>query len=376
MSTDRGVPFGDYALVRRLARGGMAEVFLARQKALDGWGRQVAIKRILPHLADAPALIRMFVDEARVAATLSHSNIVHIYDVGKVGDDYYIAMEFVDGIHAGQLVLHRDRLPPTLIARIGADAAAALAYAHDHKDERGRPQPVVHRDVSPHNLMVSWGGAVKLVDFGIAKALGGDETRPGVVKGKYAYMSPEQAVGRTVGGASDVFSLGLVLWELCAGRHAFERGDPAAVMRLIRDGRVPSLAQAAPGIPMPLAEAIGWALQREPGQRATAAELGAALEGFIKASPELATPRELAAWLAPRFPHAASASVGDETGKTIGTVVATGTSAALGTAVGVTAIGTAIGTAAVPARARTSTAPPPRPRTATAPAPRAATAPR
>ncbi len=218
---------------------------------------------------------------------------------------------------------------------------------------------------------------MKLVDFGIAKALGGDETRPGVVKGKYAYMSPEQAVGRAVGGASDVFSLGLVLWELCAGRHAFERGDPAAVMRLIRDGRVPSLTQAAPGIPMPLAEAIGWALQREPGQRATAAELGAALEGFIKASPELATPRELAAWLEPRFPRTGP-TVGEHTGvATIGTVVATGTSAALGTSVGATAIGTAVGAPAVPARARTSTAPPPRPRTVTAPPrPRTATAPR
>src|SRR5262249_26696097 len=135
----------------------------------------------------------------------------------------------------------------------------------------------------------------------------GEQTRPGVVKGKYAYMSPEQAMGRALDGKSDVFSLGLVLWELAAGRYAFERGDPAAVMRAIRDGRVPSGESAAPRPPPPLAEAIRWMLAADPDQRPTAAELGAALEAFIKSSPDLATSPQLAAWLQPRFERSATA---------------------------------------------------------------------
>jgi serine/threonine-protein kinase len=296
-----GIPFGNYTLVRRLARGGMAEVFVARQMAqggVDGWGRAVAVKRILPHLADSPEFTRMFLAEAKLAARLSHPNIVHIYDVGRVEDDYFIAMELVDGVHGAQLVQHAERLPPVLLARVGADAAAALHHAHAQEAR------VVHRDVSPANLMVSFDGVVKLVDFGIAKALGaGEQTRPGVVKGKYAYMSPEQAMGRALDGKSDVFSLGLVLWELAAGRYAFERGDPAAVMRAIRDGRVPSIEKAAPGLPAPIAETIRAMLAVDVEERPTAAEVGAALEAYIKSSPELATSRELAAWLGPRFPR-------------------------------------------------------------------------
>ncbi|HTJ44682.1 MAG TPA: serine/threonine-protein kinase [Kofleriaceae bacterium] len=307
MPPSGGIPFGNYTLLKRLARGGMAEVFIARQRGqgdVGGWGRRVAVKRILPHLADSPEFTKMFLVEAKVAARLAHPNIVHIYDVGRVDDDYFIAMEFVDGVHGAQLIQHPERLPPTLLARIGADAAAALHYAHTQEAR------VVHRDVSPHNLMVSFDGVVKLVDFGIAKAFGaGEATRPGVVKGKYAYMSPEQAMGRALDGKSDVFSLGLVLWELAVGRYAFERGDPAAVMRAIRDGRVPQIERAAPNLPAPLAEAIRGALLPSPDQRPTAAELGAALEAFMKSRPELATSMELATWVRGRFDRSATADL-------------------------------------------------------------------
>src|SRR5262245_33999605 len=182
----------------------MAEVFLAQQLGLEGFDRRVAVKRILPQLADAPDFIRMFLGEARLAAQLSHPNIVHIYDFGKVDADYFIAMEYVDGVHAGQLFKlgEPDRLPPTLVARLGADAAVALHHAHELQGSNGRPLGLVHRDGSPANVMVSFDGVVKLCDFGIAKAaaIGDQLTNPGQVKGKYAYMSPEQTTGTPLDG--------------------------------------------------------------------------------------------------------------------------------------------------------------------------------
>src|SRR5262252_7667865 len=167
VSATGGIRFGQYILLKRIARGGMAEVFLAQQRGLEGFDRRVAVKRILPHLADSPDFTKMFLGEAKLAAQLTHPNIVHIYDFGKVEGDYFIAMEYVDGVHAGQLFKHDEKLPMSLIARIGADAAAALHYAHELRSSSGKPLDLVHRDVSPANIMVSFDGAVKLCDFGI-----------------------------------------------------------------------------------------------------------------------------------------------------------------------------------------------------------------
>jgi eukaryotic-like serine/threonine-protein kinase len=305
---DGGIRFGQYVLLRRIARGGMAEVFLAHQRGLEGFDRRVAVKRILPHLADAPDFVRMFLGEAKLAAQLSHPNIVHIYDFGKVEHDYFLAMEYVEGIHAGQVFKHGERSPrmsPTLVARIGADAAAALHYAHELMGANGKPLGLVHRDVSPANIMVSYDGIVKLCDFGIAKAMAASEqlTNPGQVKGKYAYMSPEQTIAAPLDGRSDVFSLAIVLWELLAGKNIVPRGDAVEAMRMIRDGRLPPIDQAAPHVPAPLAKAIAWALETKRERRATAADLHQALEAFIKASPELATPMQLAQWVRARFPR-------------------------------------------------------------------------
>src|SRR5262245_14749893 len=159
-----GIPFGHFTLGKRLARGGMAEVFLARQRGPEGFDRRVAVKRILPHLADSGDFVKMFLDEARLAARLSHPNIVHIYELGQVDGSYFIAMEYVEGVTAAQLIEHaaREPVPPVMVARIGADAAAALAYAHRLEDADGRPVQLVHRDVSPANIMVSFDGIVKL----------------------------------------------------------------------------------------------------------------------------------------------------------------------------------------------------------------------
>jgi serine/threonine-protein kinase len=304
VSAEGGIPFGSYSLFRRLARGGMAEVFLARQRHLDGYDRRVAVKRILPHLSDSADFVRMFLGEARLAARLTHPNIVHIYDFGKFGDEYFIAMEYVDGVHAGQLIKHAktEPLPPVFIARIGADAAAALHYAHNFTDADGKPLRLVHRDVSPPNLMVSYDGVVKLVDFGIAKATAVENlTNPGTVKGKYAYMSPEQTTARTLDGRSDVFSLGLVLWELIAGRHIVERGNPVDAMRAIRDGKLPRIETVCKGVPRELAHALDLALETDREDRASALELSQILEAYIKAAPDLATSMQLATWLRARF---------------------------------------------------------------------------
>jgi len=305
-SADGGIRFGNYVLLRRIARGGMAEVFLAQQKGLEGFDRRVAVKRILPHLVDAPDFVKMFLGEARLAAQLTHPNVVHIYDFGKVDADYFIAMEYVDGVHAGQLFKHgvdKERMPPTMVARIGADAAAALHYAHEIRSVNGQQLGLVHRDVSPANIMVSFDGIVKLCDFGIAKAamLGDQLTNPGQVKGKYAYMSPEQTIAAPLDGRSDVFSLGIVLWELLAGKTIVGRGDAVEAMRAIRDGKLPPISSVAPRTPPALVKAITWALQTRREARATALDFAQALEQFIKSSPELAGPMQLGGWIRQRF---------------------------------------------------------------------------
>jgi serine/threonine protein kinase len=302
-----GIPFGKYQLVKRLARGGMAEVFLARQSGPEGFHRQVAVKRILPHLVDSQDFVRMFLDEARLAAQLGHPNVVHIYDFGKVDEHYFIAMEYVESVHAGTLIKHaeKERLPDVLVARIGADACAGLNYAHELRDPDGRSLHIVHRDVSPPNLLVSYDGAVKLVDFGIAKAVTCiEQTRPGVVKGKFAYMSPEQTVGQKLDGRSDVFSLAIVLWELLAGKILIPRTDPVDGMRMLRDGRFPPIEKERPDLPPHLAGAINRAMKVKRDERATAIDLGLALEEFIKASPGgIGSSLELAAWIRDRFPR-------------------------------------------------------------------------
>ena len=312
MSAEGGIRFGQYVLQRRIARGGMAEVFLAQQHGLEGFDRRVAVKRILPHLADSPDFIKMFLGEAKLAAQLSHPNVVHIYEFGKVGADYFIAMEYVDGVNTGQLWNYgqTERLPVTLVARLGADAATALHYAHELR-ANGKPLGLVHRDVSPANLMVSFDGVVKLCDFGIAKAaaIGDQLTNPGQVKGKYAYMSPEQTIGSPLDGRSDVFSLAIVLWELVTGKLIVRRTDAVEAMRAIRDGRLESIARAAPHTPPALAEAIEWALETRREGRATAIDLAQALEAFIKSAPEIATPMQLGAWVRQRFTRDATGEV-------------------------------------------------------------------
>jgi eukaryotic-like serine/threonine-protein kinase len=273
----------------------MAEVFLARHIGVEGFERRVAIKRILPHLSDSEEFRSMFLDEARLAAQLTHPNVVHIYDFGRAGDYDFIAMEFVDGVDIGQLIRRgrKHPVPFELAARIFSDVCGALHYAHRAADASGKPFGLVHRDVSPQNVLVSYDGVVKLVDFGIAKAaFAAGRTRPGVVKGKYAYMSPEQVGGEPLTAASDQFSLGITLYELLAGHRPFDGEGPHDTMERIRRADPPSISK------IPAGAIVLRCLAREPSARFSSAEqLRQALSLARREFPSVGEP-DLAAWCA------------------------------------------------------------------------------
>lgn len=251
---------GKYTLLRKLSSGGMAEVYLARQKGLVGFEKLVVLKRILPHLAQQPGFVQMFLDEARTAADLRHPNVVHIYEIGEDRGTYYIAMEFLDGQHLRHIEQRaRERktnLPLEVVLQVTMDAARGLQYAHTKTDLRGRPMGIVHRDVSPHNLVVTYEGYTKIVDFGIAKARTQlTATAPGVVKGKVAYLSPEQASGKELDGRSDIFSLGIILYELTTGTRLFLRSTEVATIHAVLSGEVKKPSEIAADYPRAL-EAI------------------------------------------------------------------------------------------------------------------------
>jgi serine/threonine-protein kinase len=302
-----GVPFGNYRLQRRLARGGMAEVFLARHVGVEGFERRVAIKRILPHLSESEEFRTMFLDEARLAAQLSHPNIVHIYDFGKFDDYYYIAMEYVDGPDLGRLIRQAKARPVPFehAARILADVCSGLHHAHQVADPNGRPLELVHRDVTPQNILVTYDGVIKLVDFGIAKAAWqAGRTRPGVVKGKFAYMSPEQVEGRSLDGRSDVFAVGVCLYELLTGVPLFRRDEVHAAMREIRDGKPILPEKFRPDVPDALVSIMRRALATSRDARyPTAGAMQLDLERYLKTADALGTSLKLAEWVRREFPR-------------------------------------------------------------------------
>jgi serine/threonine-protein kinase len=296
-----GVSFGNYRLLRRLARGGMAEVFLAQQQGVEGFQRRVAIKRILPHLSDSSEFRTMFLDEARLAAQLSHPNIIHIYDFGKVDDYYFIAMEYVDGVDMGRLIklAKQTPIPFELLARVMADICAGLHYAHNISDNAGKRLNVVHRDVTPQNVLVTYDGIVKVVDFGIAKATWqASRTRPGVVKGKYAYMSPEQVEGRMLDARSDIYSVGICFYEMMTGQPLYRRDNVVEAMKEIRDGKPVHPEQHRGDIPPELLTILHKALSNSRDSRyATAAAMQLDLERYLKNATGLATPQLLGEYL-------------------------------------------------------------------------------
>ncbi|WP_426750785.1 protein kinase domain-containing protein [Myxococcus sp. Y35] len=262
---------GKYQLVRKLASGGMAEVFLAKAAGPHGFEKTLVLKRILPHLAEDPAFVDMFLGEARLAAQLEHPNIVQIFDFGEAEGSFFLAMEFIDGPNLRKLVKQAaaEALPPAFCAKVVASAAEGLAYAHEFRDmETGEPLGLIHRDVSPDNILVSRQGAVKVVDFGIAKVAGqGHRTLTGVVKGKVAYMPPEQLQAKDLDRRVDVYALGVVLYELLSGRRPFDATTDVSVMQAILFEPFIPVAQRRPDVPVALQQVLDNALAKDREQR-------------------------------------------------------------------------------------------------------------
>jgi serine/threonine-protein kinase len=292
---DSGFPrrFGKYTLLSQLAQGGMAEVFLARQLGPAGFEKECVIKRILSHLARDPnnqSFIDMFLDEARIVARLSHPNIVHIFDLGQVDGDYFLALEYVDGIDMESLLERakaagQPALPWPISVRIVSNVAEGLEHAHKAKDSAGNPLLLVHRDISPSNIMVSWDGVAKILDFGIAKAVAGYgkvRTGVGIIKGKIPYMSPEQIQGLELDGRSDIFSLAVVLYELLTGQRPFP-GDTTGQLTLQIAGREPRDPESInPGFPRDLWPVLKRAMAKSTAERyQSARDFKMALEQFL-----------------------------------------------------------------------------------------------
>ncbi|HUU00412.1 MAG TPA: serine/threonine-protein kinase [Myxococcota bacterium] len=294
---------GRYQLLALLATGGMAEIYLARQTGIKGFERLVVVKRILPHLARKERFVEMFLDEARIAAQLSHPNIVQIFDLGHEDGEYYIAMEYLEGESLGHLAREAGAsgsfLPPQLAAGIVAQVCDGLDYAHKLKDENGKPLKIVHRDVSPHNIIVLFSGGVKLVDFGIARAASqSHQTEAGTRKGKLTYMPPEQYMSNPVDARSDVFSLGAVMWELLTRRRLFKRENEAAVIQAILNEPVPEVREIRPDLAPDLAAVAMRALRRDPAERfQDAGEMGAAIMESLRATGAAAGMPEIAAFV-------------------------------------------------------------------------------
>jgi tRNA A-37 threonylcarbamoyl transferase component Bud32 len=292
---------GRYTLETRIATGGMAEVFLARQTGPQGFQKVCVVKRMLPNLGEDEGFVRMFLDEARLAAQLNHPNIAQIFDFGQADGSYFLAMEYVPGCSLRRIVKDHGRrgayIPPHLCARIASEAAAALHAAHTAVDANGGPLRVIHRDVSPQNILLGNTGVVKLIDFGVAKATSGThQTRTGMVKGKFAYMSPEQIRGQPLDARSDLYALGLVLYELLASRRAIEGENDVAIVRNAMQMAIEPLSTVRFDVPPGLQAVVDRALQREREERfQTAAELGQALDHFLATSGRTVSPSELAA---------------------------------------------------------------------------------
>ncbi len=303
----RVIPFGKYLLLERLAVGGMAEVFLAKSFGIEGFEKIIAIKRILPTMAEDEDFIEMFIDEAKIAGHLNHANIVPIYELGKIGDSHYIAMEFVWGKDLLQIMNRfrrmRKRMPPAMVAFIASRMCEALEYAHTKRDRKGTPLNLIHRDISPQNILVSYEGAVKLIDFGIAKAASRTtKTQAGVLKGKFGYMSPEQVRGLPIDHRSDIFAVGTCMYEMLTADRLFLGESDFSTLEKVRHASVAPLSELVPGLPPELEAIIMKSLSREPADRQqSAGELQEQLLEFLATQRPPFTTSKLAQWMKTAF---------------------------------------------------------------------------
>jgi serine/threonine protein kinase len=264
--------YGPYQLLERVAVGGMAEVFRAKRTGVEGFEKVVAVKRILSHLSDNKEFVDMFIDEAKMVAGLAHPNIVQIFDLGKHDKNYWIAMEYVHGRDLRTIIRRaRERglkIPLDISTYVVSKVCAALEYAHRKKDDKGQPMLIVHRDISPQNILISFEGDVKLTDFGIAKAASkASTTDKGALRGKLLYMSPEQAWGKTMDKRSDVFSLGIVFYEMLTEQKPFLGTSETSILETVRECRVPPPTTINDKIPEKLEKVVMKALERDPEVR-------------------------------------------------------------------------------------------------------------
>ena len=301
--------FGPYRLVRQIAVGGMAEIHLAKARGIAGFEKYVALKMIHPNFAQDDQFIQMLIDEAKIAVQLQHVNIAQTFDLGRVGDTYYITMEYVDGADLYKILRRGSEqdldVPLDVCAFVAKEVATGLDYAHRKKDMAGRSLGIVHRDVSPQNVLLSYAGEVKLVDFGIAKAtMKARQTAVGVIKGKYYYMSPEQAWGDPLDHRSDIFSAGIVLYEMLTGQMLYLEEDLHRLLDMVRRAQIASPSTLRRGIPPQLERIVMHALAKDPQDRyQSAGDMAADLERFLHGYSPVFTASKVAAHL--------RASVGD-----------------------------------------------------------------
>ncbi|MCA9686378.1 MAG: serine/threonine protein kinase, partial [Myxococcales bacterium] len=296
-----------YQILGRIALGGMAEVYKAVSRGVEGFEKVVAIKRILPHVAEDEEFITMFKDEARIAAQLQHSNIASIYELGSEDDSFYIVLEYVPGKDLRAIFeLCRNAKRPMPLAQacyIIMQVCEGLEYAHNKKDRHGRPLGLIHRDVSPPNALVSYEGEVKLIDFGVAKAAGrASQTQAGILKGKFGYMSPEQVRGATIDRRSDVFSLGAVLWELLCNQRLFQAETDFATLEKVRTVNVDPPSRINPAVPTKLEQIVMKSLAADLNERyQSAAEFHDALQAFMFEEGLFYSRKNLAEWMQEHF---------------------------------------------------------------------------
>ncbi len=268
----RNIRFGKYTLIDRIAVGGMAEIFLARQAGIENFEKTIVIKRIRPHLSKQPNFVKMFLNEAKLAAQLNHPNIVQIYDLGRIGESYFIAMEYVFGRDMRRIIPKADSLgipfPMVYALKIASSVCEGLYYAHQKTDTYGVALNIVHRDVTPENIFVSFDGTVKVLDFGIAKAANQiEQTRAGEIKGKLSYMSPEQCMGKHLDNRSDLFSLGTVLYEWLTGFKLFTGDSEVAILKSITEGKIYAPSYFKADIPEGVEAILMKALEKDRERR-------------------------------------------------------------------------------------------------------------
>ena len=265
-----GSLIGPYHLREKIAQGGMAVLYLADYVREDGFKRVVAVKKVLPHLAENQDFINMFIREARLAALLQHPNIVQIFDFGKIANTYFIAMEYINGLNLGQIMAHlQTGLPVKMAVHLTMQVSLGLYYSHSRKDdESGKPLGIVHRDISPQNILISYQGEVKISDFGISKANTEPSlTQAGVIKGKLAYLSPEQALGQVVDQQADIYALGLVLYEILSGTRLYHFDSDIEAIRTIPELEIHPLKQVREDIPEKLSDIVMKCLEKDKGRR-------------------------------------------------------------------------------------------------------------